>query len=125
MDWAHAVGISQSLGFAFAMLARFVPFIPTRIAPKVGIVTIFLTNIMMLWSKFVESAGIATTALMEPITEHGVYMAGFGSILGLILKPILIVAQPIALSAGQYWLNRLFHEGGIKAVIAKSGVPVV
>jgi hypothetical protein len=104
------------------MLSRFLPFIPTRITPKVGIVTIFIANIALLWTKFVESAGVATVAILGPVDHHGVALAGFGSILGLILHPIITIAQPILLSSAQFWLNRLFHEGGIKAVVSKTGV---
>mgnify|MGYP001485526648 CR=1 FL=1 len=123
MTWTTALAASQTLGFVFAMAARFFPFIPTRITPKVGIITIFATNCLMLWTKFVESAGVATVTILGPVDHHGVALAGFGSILGAILHPIIAIAQPILLSSAQFWLNRLFHEGGIKAVISKTGTP--
>ena len=119
MDWTNALAISQSLGFIFAMAARFLPFIPTRITPKVGIVSIFLTNIVLLWQKFVESAGLATASLLGAPDERGIYMAGFGS----ILKPLLTLALPVLLAAAQYAINRLVHEYGIKPVISPTGVP--
>jgi hypothetical protein len=123
VDWTQAIAISQSLGFVFAMAARFVPFIPTKITPKVGIITIFLTNVMMLWSKFVESAGVATVAILGPDPHSGVALAGFGW-LAVLLKPIIVIAQPALLSAAQFAINRWFHEFGIKAVISPTGVPV-
>ncbi len=123
--WAKALAISSSLGFAVALIARFVPFIPNKVVPKLGYVTILLTNIGLLWQKFLESAGWATASLMPlPDDTFGVAIvyAGFFA----FLKPILLIAQPVLVSFIQYVVNRWAHEGGVKPVVEnKEPVQVV
>lgn len=123
--WAKALAISSSLGFAVALIARFVPFIPNKVVPKAGYVTILLTNLVLLWQKFLESAGWAVAQLAPlPDDAFGISIAyaGFFS----FLKPILVAAQPILISFIQYVVNRWAHEGGVKPVVEnKEPVQVV
>ena len=118
MDWQHALAASQTIGFAFAFAARYLPesLIKNKVVPKIGFVSIWVTNLALLWNTFLKSAELTTAHLLGPMSEHGVYMAGFASVLGIVFKPLLVIAQPTLLSFGQYWLNRVFHEGGVKPV---------
>ena len=117
MDWQHAIAASSTLGFAFAFAARYIPGIKNRAAPIVGFVTIVITNLTLMWQTFVKNAELAQVYFNGPIFEHHIALAGFGSIFGAILQPIMVIAQPIVLSTAQLWLNRLFHEGAVKPMV--------
>ena len=119
MDLTHALAVSQALGFAVAFVCRYSPGLKNKITPAVGYVTLLLTNIGLLWQKFVETADVGAIALTQHVS--GVAYAGFFSILSaVVLKPILTLAQPLVLTVAQLALNRLFHEVGIKAVVGSS-----
>jgi len=111
MDWKQALLISGSLGFVLAMVLRVIPQVKNTIVPIVGYVTILLANVVLLWQKFVESAGLATVSLQNP--DHDISYAGFFS----FLKPVLVIVQPVAISFVQYFLNRIVHEGAVKPVL--------
>jgi hypothetical protein len=110
MDWARGLLIASSLGFAVAMVLRIIPQVRNSLVPKVGYITILLANIMLLWQKFLESAGLATASLQNP--DASIAYASFFS----FLKPVVMIVQPIAISFVQYFVNRLIHEGAVKPV---------
>lgn len=121
MDWARGLLIASSLGFAVAMVLRIIPQVRNSLIPKVGYITILLTNVVLLWQKFLESAGLATVTMTNP--DPSVAYAGFFS----FLKPVIMIVQPIAISFVQYFVNRLIHEGAVKPVFfnKEPTVPVV
>ena len=95
------------------MLARFIPAINNKIVPKVGFVTILLTNIMLLWQKFLESAGWAVAQLGPDDGHANIAYAGFLS----FLKPLVLIAQPILISFLQQAINSKIHENSVKPVL--------
>ena len=118
MNWAAALAISQSVGFVFAVIARMVPAIPNRLVPKIGFITILLTNLGLMWDNFVRAAGLIG-APPEPGSE--IAMGGIGSVFAAILKPIAIVALPVLLSTIQYWVNKWTHDNSVKVIASKTG----
>lgn len=115
MDWARALEISQALGFAVAMIFRFTPGLKNTVAPKAAFVTTLLVNVVALWQKFVESAGLGMAFLFPDYTSDIAYAGFFGAIKGVV-GGLATVAMPVVISFAQTALNRGIWELGGKAV---------
>lgn len=111
--WAKALAISGSLGFVVSMALRYLPGVKNRLVVPIGYITIVLTNVALLWGEFIRNAGFAVGQLPDDSFGVSMVYAGFFG----FLKPLLVVAQPILISAIQMLLNRVTHEGAIKPLV--------
>lgn len=115
MNWEQALIVATLLGQFFGMAARWLPFIPNVLAPKVTWLAAFIANLALVVQKFMQAAGWEGAWIQN---QDGTALAGAGPLwflAAIVLAGLFAYAQVAAVR----WVG----EKGAKPVVSKDGQP--
>jgi hypothetical protein len=117
MDWGQALIVATLAGQFFGMAARWLPFIPNVLAPKVTWIAATLANLVLVMQKFIESAGWGGVAWYV-VPDSDVGLAGFG---WFSLKGVAAIVGASLIAYVQTAFTRWVGEKGAKPVVTSDG----